>query len=91
MAHQVNVEMSKLPLRDGLRQQASVAVDLAPLAVHVGFCLAGESLVRPCQTNLEDTRGQPSRMGNAVQMQKNVFSEFCRDDGTKNSCGNIAN
>ncbi len=34
-AHQVNVEMSKAPLMDGdgLRQQAGVAVDLAPLAV----------------------------------------------------------
>jgi hypothetical protein len=36
--------MSKPLLRDGdgLRQQAGVAVDLAPLAVHAGFCPAGD-------------------------------------------------
>jgi hypothetical protein len=30
-------------------------------------------------------------MGYVAQMPKNVFSEFCWDDGTKISCGNIAN
>ncbi len=36
--------MSKPPLRDGdgLRQQAGVAVDIAPLAVQAGFCPAGD-------------------------------------------------
>jgi hypothetical protein len=30
-------------------------------------------------------------MGNAVQIQKNVFSEYCWEDVTKNFRGNIAN
>jgi hypothetical protein len=72
------MEMSKPPLRDedGLRQQAGVAVDLAPLAVQAGFCKV--------------PRGQPPRVGNAAKI-KNCLFEFCWDNGTKNSRGNIAN
>ncbi len=77
--------MSKLPLRDGdgLRQQADVAVDLAPLAVQAGFCLAGEIVgeAAPDKPRRHKApRGQPPRVGNAVQIQKNVYSEFCWDN-----------
>jgi hypothetical protein len=88
--------MSKPPLRDGdgLRQQAGVAMDLVLLAVQAGFCIASDVVgeATPDETRrYKMPRGQSSRVENAMQMQKNVFSKYCWDDGTKNSCGNIAN
>ncbi len=88
--------MSKPPLRDGdgLWQQVGVAVDLAPLAVQSGFCPAGDVIgeAAPDKPRRHKApRGQPPRVGNAVQMQKNVSSDIYWDDGTKNSCGNIFN
>jgi hypothetical protein len=80
-AHQVNVEMSKTPLRDGvgLGQQAGVAVDLASLAMEAGFYPAGDVVDeaapdKPRRHRAQ--RGQPPRMGNAVQMQKISFRNF---------------
>jgi hypothetical protein len=75
-AHQVNVEMSKPPLRDGdgLLQQVGVAVDLA---VQAGFCPPGDIVgkaVRDKPRRHKAPKGQLPRVGNAVQMQKNVFS-----------------
>jgi hypothetical protein len=52
------------------------------------------SLARLRQTNLEDTRRQEASLPEwemLCKCKKNVFSEFCWDDGTKNSHGNIAN
>jgi hypothetical protein len=70
------VEMSKPPMmeRDGLQQQAGVAVDLAPLVVQASFCPAsdvvGEATPGKPRRN-KAPRGQPpSRVGNAVQMQR---------------------
>ncbi len=88
--------MSKPLLRDGdeLRQQVGVAIDLALLAVHAGFCPAGDVVgkaVPDKPRRHKAPRGQPPRIGYVAQMPKNVFSEFCWDDGTKNSFGNIAN
>ncbi len=70
--------MSKLPLRDGdgLRQQAGVVVNLALLAVQAGFCPAGDVAgeAAPDKPRRHKApRGQPPRMGNAVQMQKSIF------------------
>ncbi len=86
--------MSKPPLRDGdgLRQQAGV--DLAPLAMQAGFCPAGDIIGKAAPDKPrrhKARRGQSPWMGNAVQMQKNAYSEFCWDDGAKKSRGNIAN
>jgi hypothetical protein len=66
--------MSKLPLRDGdgLWQQAGVAVDLALLAVQAGFCPAGDVVGEAAAPDKprrhKVPRGQPLRVGNAVQM-----------------------
>jgi hypothetical protein len=88
--------MTKPPLRDGdgLRQQAGVAMDLALLAVQAGSCPAGDDIgeVTPDKPRRHNApRGRPPRVGNVVQVKKNVFSEFCWDDGMKNSSGNIVN
>jgi hypothetical protein len=69
-------------------------MDLTLLAVHAGFCPAGDVIgeAAPNKPRRHKTlRGKPPRVGNVVQVQKNVFMEFCWDDGTKNSSGNIAN
>jgi hypothetical protein len=61
-------------------------VDLAPLAVQAGFCPAGDVFGKAAPDKLrrhKAPRGQLPRVGNAVQMQKTVFLEFCWDDGTK--------
>ncbi len=71
-----------------------MAVDLAPLAVQAGFCPAGDlgGEAAPDKPRRHKApRGQPPRVGNAVKMPENVFSEFCWDNGMKNSRGNIAN
>jgi hypothetical protein len=88
--------MSKPPLGDGdgLRQQGGVVVDLAPPAVRAGFCPAGDIVGDAAQDKRRRHKapgGQPPRVGNVMQMQKNVFLEFCWDNGMKNSCQNIAN
>jgi hypothetical protein len=80
--------MSKLPLRDGdgLRQQAGVAVYLALLAEQAGSCPVGDVVGEPAPDKSrrhKRSRGKPPRVGN-VQVQKNVFSEFCWDDGAEN-------
>jgi hypothetical protein len=70
------------------------ALDLALLAVQAGFCPAGGVVGEAASDKPRRhkvPRGQPPRVGNTVQMQKNVFSEFSWDNWTKNSCGNIAN
>jgi hypothetical protein len=68
-AHQVNVEMSKLPLRDGdgLRQQAGVAVYLALLAEQAGSCPVGDVVGEPTPDKSrrhKRSRGKPPRVGN---------------------------
>ncbi len=73
--------MNKLLLRDrdGLRQQAGVAVDLALLAVQAGFCPAGDIVGEAAPGNsrrYKASRGQLPRMGNAVQLQKKSFQNF---------------
>jgi hypothetical protein len=70
--------MSKPPLRDrdGLQQQAGVAMDLALLAV---------------QTEFFPAKRQASKDEKCYANTEKVFSEFCWDNGTKNSHGNIAN
>ncbi len=74
--------MSKLLLRDGdgLLQQVGVAVDLLPLVVQAGFCPPGNVVGKAAPDKPRRHKapiGQLPRVGNAVQMQKNVFSEFC--------------
>ncbi len=83
------MEVSKPLLRDGdgLRQQASVAVDLALLAVQAGSRPAGDVIGEPAPDIFrrdKTPRDEPPRVGNVVQMQKNAFSEFCWDVGVKN-------
>ncbi len=77
------------PLMDGngLLQQAGVVVDLAPLAVQAWFCPAsdvvGEAAPDKPRRN-KAPRGQPpSRVGNAVQMQKKSFRNFAGTMGKK--------
>ncbi len=70
------MEVSKPPLRDGLRQHANVAVDLALLAVQAGSCPVGDVVgkLAPDKFRRHKTPiGEPPRVGN-VQVQKNVFS-----------------
>ncbi len=82
------MEVSKLPLSDGdgLRQQAGVAVDLVPLAVQAGSRSVGDVIGEPVPDKSrrhKTPRGKPPIVGNVVQGQKNVFSEFCWDNGAK--------
>ncbi len=72
--------------RDGLRQHVGVAVDLAPLAVQAGFCPAGDVIgeaVLDKPRRHKAPRGQPPRMGNAVQMYKMSFQNFAGTMGRK--------
>ncbi len=71
-----------------------MAVDLDLLAVQAGFCPAGDVIgeVVPVKPRRHKAlRGQPHRVGKAVQMKKKKFPEFCWDNGTKKFRGNIAN
>ncbi len=64
---------------DGLRQQAGVVVDLALLAVQAGSRPIGDVVGEPTPDKSRRHKmleGEPPRVGNVVQMQKNVFYEF---------------
>jgi hypothetical protein len=63
-----------------------VAVDLAPLAVQAGFCPANDVVGEAAPDKPRRHKaliGQPPRVGNAVQMHKNVFSKFSGTMGRK--------
>ncbi len=87
-AHQVDVEVSKPPLRDGdgLWQQASVAVDLALLAVQAGYRPVGDVIGKPAPDESKrhkTQRGKPPQVGNVVQKQKMSFLNFAGAMGRK--------
>ncbi len=84
------MEVSKPLLRDGdrLQQQTDVAVDLALLAVQAGSCPVGDVVGEPAPDESKRHKtpgGEPPTVGNVVQMQKNVFSEFRWDNRVENS------
>ncbi len=84
------MEVSKLPLRDGdgLREQVGVAVDLALLTVQAGSRPVGDVVRDPApdkHRRHKTLKSEPPRVGNVVQMQRNVFPKFCWDNGAENS------
>ncbi len=71
---------------DGLQQQAGMAAGLAPLAVQARFCPTGDVVgeAAPGKPRRHKApRGQPLRVGNAVQMQKMSFRNFDETMGRK--------
>jgi hypothetical protein len=79
--------------RDGLGNQACVAVDLAPLAGRTpagpGGDVAGKTVPHKPRLN-NTTGGEPPGVSNIEKMIKNAFPEFEGDNWAKIACGNIS-
>jgi hypothetical protein len=77
---------------DGLKGQACVAVDLAPLAGKApagpGGDVAGQSA--PHKPGLNNTAGgEPPGVSNIMKMSKNIRYELERNNWAKDASGNV--
>jgi hypothetical protein len=62
------------------------------LVVQAGFYPASDVVEEPTPDKPRRHKtpiGKPPTVGNVVQVHKNVFMEFCWDNGVKNSSGNM--
>ncbi len=88
------MEVRKTSLRDGdgLGNQVSVAVDLAPLAGQTptgpGGDVAGKTAPQKSRRN-NTTGGKAPGVNNIVKMGKNIFAKFEGDNWAKSASGNI--